>query len=84
MVCVISNYTALLMINEISGVKVTELRAFKLKVPEFAEDSGDYWKGVWNKWKIAQKRLGLQSNAFALPCSMALSSQDRLGLVLLP
>ena len=42
MVCVTSNYTALLMINEISGVKETELRAFKLKVPAFAEDSGNY------------------------------------------
>ena len=30
------------MINEISGVKETELRAFKLKVPAFAEDSGNY------------------------------------------
>ena len=42
MVCVTSNYTALLMINEISGVKETEIRAFKLRVPAFAEDSGDY------------------------------------------
>ena len=38
MVCVSSNYTALL----ISGVKETELRAFKLKIPAFAEDSGNY------------------------------------------
>ena len=30
------------MINEISGVKETEIRAFKLRVPAFAEDSGDY------------------------------------------
>ena len=31
--------------------------------------------------KIAQDRFGLQSNAFALPCNMALpSAQDRLGL----
>ena len=42
MVCVTSNYTTLLMINEISGVKETELRAFKLKLPAFAEDSGNY------------------------------------------
>ena len=41
-VCVTSNYTALLMINEISGVKETEYRAFKLKGPAFAEDSGNY------------------------------------------
>ena len=41
MVCVTSNYTALLMINEISGVKETEIRAFKLKVSAFAEDSGN-------------------------------------------
>ena len=35
--------------------------------------------------KIAQDTFGLQSNAFALPCSMALSSaQDRLGFLLLP
>ena len=40
MVCVTSNYMALLVINEISRVKETELRAFKLKVPAFAEDSG--------------------------------------------
>ena len=49
MVCVTSNYMALLKINEISGVKETELRAFELKVPAFAEDSGKLWKGVWNK-----------------------------------
>ena len=31
--------------------------------------------------KIAQDRLGLQSKAFGLPCSMVFSSaQDRLGL----
>ncbi len=41
-VCVTSNYTTLLMINEISGVKETELHAFKLKVPAFAEDSRNY------------------------------------------
>ena len=42
MVCVTSNYMALLMINEISGVKETELRTFKLKGPAFAEDTGNY------------------------------------------
>ena len=42
MVCVTSNYTTLLIINEISRVKETEIRAFKLRVPAFAEDSGDY------------------------------------------
>ena len=46
MVCVTPNYTALLMINEISGVKETELRAFKLKVPAFAEDSGTMEESV--------------------------------------
>ena len=42
MVCMTSNYTTLLKINEISGVKETELRAFKFKVPAFAEDSRNY------------------------------------------
>ena len=33
--------------------------------------------------KIAQDRLGLQSNVFAMPCRMILSStQDRLGLTI--
>ena len=55
MVCVTSNYMALLMINEISGVKETELRAFKLKVPAFAEDSRNYGREYGKVINIAEE-----------------------------
>ena len=55
MVCVTSNYTTLLMINEVSGVKETELRAFKLKVPAFAEDSGDYGRECGKMINISEE-----------------------------
>ena len=66
--------------NEISGAKRKSYTlAFKLM--HLLKILGTSWKGVWSKSKKQPDRLGLQSNAFALRCSMALPSiQNRLDL----